>query len=779
LVSLQVTDAPEIHSNGFHVKFDISEGQIGFVLPTLVPPCDIGLLRRMAFTDTNSYVDNPWNTCILLPFRSHLSDGAVMNNIMTMFSDLHPSLLLFLHRLKCIKLRNLLNDTFIDMKKEISEDGIIKVSHGKEKMTWFVVSQKLQTNSIRFDVQTTEISMAFTLQESDDGYTPCLNQQPVFAFLPLRTYGLKFILQGDFVLPSSREEVDGDSPWNQWLLSEYPNLFVRAVREFCELPCFRSEPGKGLSAFMSFIPLVGEVHGFFSTLPRLIISKLRMMNCILVEGDNNGWAPPCKVLRGWTEQVRCLLPDNVLLEHLGLRYLDKNVILSDTLARALGIEEFGPSVLVRVMSSLFCTKNWLISMNMSWLASCLNTLYVLMFDSSGTMSINIEIKDDILKRLKKTPFIPLSDGTYSSVDEGTIWLQSNTFNTGFDGEHKIEAFPNICGKLRTVSPSLLSSAAGTSSLNVTSLDNITRLLETIGVQQLSAHDVVKLHILPVLSDQTMASKNKMLMIEYICFVMLHLKSTCSDCFIEREHIISELRCKPLLLTDCGFKCPAEVPIHFCTGFGNPVTAKRLAEVVNMRWHEVDISYLKHPSNESVSSSLTKWREFFEEIGITDFARLVQVDKSVVDICDASFKQVMWDRGLISAESIVKDWESPEIVQLVSLLSKSGDQENCKYLLEVLDTLWDACYSDKARGYFYSKSVEDGHPFKSTFVSNLCDIRWVVSTLDDELHYPKDLYHDCEAVRQILGTFAPYTVPKVSFFVHLSDTVQASTFIDFL
>ncbi|CAI8618591.1 unnamed protein product [Vicia faba] len=756
----RVTDAPEIHSNGFHVKFDISEGQIGFVLPTLVPPCNIEVLGKMAFTGTDSYGDNPWNTCILLPFRSHLSEGTVINSIMTMFSDLHPSLLLFLHRLKCIKLRNLLNDTLIVMKKEISEDGIIKVSHGKEKMAWFVVSQKLQTNSIRFDVQTTEISMAFTLQELDDGYSPCLNQQPVFAFLPLRTYGLKFILQGDFVLPSSREEVDGDSPWNQWLLSEYPNLFVRAVREFCELPCFKSEPGKGLSAFMSFIPLVGEVHGFFSTLPRLIISKLRMMNCLLVEGDINGWAPPCKVLRGWTEQVRCLLPDNVLFEHLGLRYLDRNVLLSDALARALGVEEFGPLVLVRVMSSLCYAKNGLISMNMSWLASCLNTLYVLMFDSSGTMSINFEVKDDILKRLKKTPFIPLSDGAYGSVDEGTIWLQSNTFNTGFDGEHKMEAFPNICARLRTVSPSLLSAASGTSSLNVTPLDNVTRLLETIGVQQLSAHDVVKLHILPVLSDETMASKNKMLMIEYICFVMLHLKSTCSDCFIEREHIISELQSNSLLLTDCGFKCPAKVPIHFCTGFGNPVTAKKLADAVNMRWYEVDISYLKHPVNESVSSSLVKWREFFEEIGITDFAQIVQVEKSVVNICDATFKQEMWDMGLISAESMVKDWESPEIVQLVSLLSNSGDRENCKYLLEVLDTLWDACYGDKARSYFVSKSVGDGHPFKSTFISNLCDIRWVVSTMDDELHYPKDLFYDCEAVRLILGAFAPYAVPKV-------------------
>jgi hypothetical protein len=349
VIFLQVTDAPEIHSNGFHIKFDISEGQIGFVLPTIVLPCDIDLFSRLASSDTDQLDDKSWNTCIVLPFRSRFSDGTVMNNILTMFSDLHPSLLLFLHRLKCIKFRNLLNDSLIVMTKEIVGDGIIRVSHGKEKMTWFVVSKKLWTEVIRRDVQTTEISIAFTLQESVDGdYIPLLDQWPVFAFLPLRTYGLKFILQGDFVLPSSREEVDGDSPWNQWLLSEFPGLFVDAERSFCALPCFKENPGKAVSAFMSFVPLVGEVHGFFASLPRLIISKLRISNCLLLEGGNDRWVPPCKVLRGWNEQARILLPDGMLSEHLGLGFLDRNIKISDSSARALGIEEYGPKILLTI-----------------------------------------------------------------------------------------------------------------------------------------------------------------------------------------------------------------------------------------------------------------------------------------------------------------------------------------------------------------------------------------------------------------------------------------------
>ena len=60
-------------------------------------------------------------------------------------------------------------------------------------------------------------------------YFQDLQQQHVFAFLPLRSYGFRFILQGDFDLPSSREDVNSDSPWNQWLREEIPPLFLNAL----------------------------------------------------------------------------------------------------------------------------------------------------------------------------------------------------------------------------------------------------------------------------------------------------------------------------------------------------------------------------------------------------------------------------------------------------------------------------------------------------------------------------------------------------------------------
>ncbi|GKD92828.1 histidine kinase-, DNA gyrase B-, and HSP90-like ATPase family protein [Tanacetum coccineum] len=224
----RVTDAPKIHSNG-----------------------------KMVYVHSEPTDEKDWNTCIMRPFKLKKNEDLSLEKLSSLFSNLHPSLLLFLHRLKCIKFRNLLDDSFIVMRKE----------------------------AVGNDVETTEISVALTLEydSSNGNYIPKLDQQQVFAFLPLRDYGLKFIVQADFVLSSSREEVNKDSPWNKFLLSEFPNLFVSAEQSFCSLPSFKENPAKGVSVFMSFVPLGGEVHGFFSQLPaRLYRSCVILSVCFFV-----------------------------------------------------------------------------------------------------------------------------------------------------------------------------------------------------------------------------------------------------------------------------------------------------------------------------------------------------------------------------------------------------------------------------------------------------------------------------------------------------------------
>ncbi|KAI7727548.1 hypothetical protein M8C21_003852, partial [Ambrosia artemisiifolia] len=732
----RVTDAPEIHSNGFHIKFDLTEGQIGFVLPTIVPPCDINFFTNLVTSNTTDQMNtHHYNTCLVLPLKSSSkskpTETSIVDNITSMFSDLHPSLLLFLHRLQCVKFRNMLTDSFITMRKEIIGYGLTNVSIGNETLTWFVDSRKLQANGIRNDVKFTEISVAFALDVLKDGsYSPKLDHQYVFAFLPLRTYGLKFLIQGDFILPSSREEVDGDSPWNQWLLSEFPNLFVSAELSFCSLPGFKNCLGKAVSVFLSYVPLVGEVHGFFAPLPRMIISKLCTSSCLLLEGDGK-WVPPCRVLRNWNEQAKALLPDSLIHKHLGLGYLNKEIVLSDTLARALGIKNYGPKVLVDVISSLCRTKEGLTSMGLKWLSSWLHELYLMSLQNP----VDFKVGSDVMNTLLKTPFIPLLDGSYGSINEDMIWMN-------VDGSwNSLEVSTRLFANLRIVNPALFDGS---------NTEKLTQMLSKVGVQWLSAHQVVKAHVLPAICDKkNIVSRD--LMTEYLSYIMVHLQCACSDCFTERKHIISEVYSKAFILTNHGFVVPSEVAIHFSNDFGNHIDIRRLISGIDVKWYEVDKAYLKY-------SSMHNWRKFLKEIGITDFVQTVQVEKTVPISSQFFLTNMMWEKVIIPPGTTVSDWESRELVDLLAKVSLSGDSEKCKYLLEVFDEIWDDYYSNKVEAFCNI----DGEikPFRSSLVSVLNDVKWVVSSLDDGLFCPKDLFYNCEEVGLIFGDAAPYAVPKI-------------------
>lgn len=64
--------------------------------------------------------------------------------------------------------------------------------------------------------------------------------QPIFAYLPLRSYGFKFIIQADFEVPSSREDIDVDSAWNQCILHYIPELVAEALLQFKVLKTYYS-----------------------------------------------------------------------------------------------------------------------------------------------------------------------------------------------------------------------------------------------------------------------------------------------------------------------------------------------------------------------------------------------------------------------------------------------------------------------------------------------------------------------------------------------------------
>ncbi|GKA64297.1 histidine kinase-, DNA gyrase B-, and HSP90-like ATPase family protein [Tanacetum coccineum] len=380
-------------------------------------------------------------------------------------------------------------------------------------------------------------------------------------------------------------------------------------------------------------------------------------------------------------------------EHRGVGYLNKDTVLTDSLARALGIEECGPKVLVQVLTSL-CRSGSLKLMGLSWLSSWLNKLFLMLVNGAH---------HDVLSSLRQLSFIPLLDGIYASKNEGAIWMDMD--------EHGFKTFGKLYSKLRIVNPALFNDHS----------ENITRMLYKVGVQSLSAHEIIKGHILPAICDENIMLESTELIIEYLSYIMFYLESSVrSQCLVEKEHILSQLREKAYIYTNHGHKRLADVPIHFGKIFGNPFDMSKLVSGTGMKWFEIDISYLKHPVCQSLSKGSQKWRKFLRKLGVSDFVKMVEVKKGV--------------------------WDSQELTHLLSHISSKGDKEKSKYLLKVLNNLWDSNFGNK--------------PFTSYVIKILNGVQWLVSDKDTQLHFPKDLFHDCELVREVVNDRAPYVVPKV-------------------
>nr|GEU70315.1 putative reverse transcriptase domain-containing protein [Tanacetum cinerariifolium] len=172
---------------------------------------------------------------------------------------------------------------------------------------------------------------------------------------------------------------------------------------------FKDCLGKGIFILMSYVPLLDEVHDFFASLPRMIISKLCTSNCLLLEGQNEKWVLP---------------------------YWD--IVLSDSLAKALGIKSFGPKISVKMLSSLCHTKYGLPTMGYKWLSSRLNELHSVSIQNTDAFKGGY----DVMNTIRKMPFIPLLGGYYSLIEV----------------EHEIvkaHVLPAICDKKNIVNTDLI------------------------------------------------------------------------------------------------------------------------------------------------------------------------------------------------------------------------------------------------------------------------------------------------------------------------------------
>ncbi|XP_078347983.1 uncharacterized protein LOC144633073 isoform X2 [Oculina patagonica] len=790
----RVSDCPEVHSNGYHIRFDAKSGPIGYILPQWIggrypdeerseheddvdedmeegDVCEVASHVRGEF--------DSWPTRIVLPLKEE-HQGIQKSSLSARFRDVHPSLLLFLHRLRGIFIHDQVNNSRREMVRKDLGDNIMEVSHSKGTDRWLVIKKELDASNMKEDVEMTELALAFPLFGDLNNDTSLgkrhqtLPQQNVFAYLPLRSYGFRFIIQGDFEVPSSREDVDSDKSWNQWLREEIPQLFIDALSVFMDHSSFSGLAA--LASYFQFVPLEEEILDFFTPVARHILKLLQGKPCIPVkkaseatqqatDGDNTlndyEWVLPCKAVFCEDRTIQELVTPALLEEHLGLSYLHPEMVaaLNPTLRSRLGIETLSSKHLIEIGKAEAKRASTELSTaafqsderrpdvgRISWVARWLQCMYRCLEQERNS-------SQEMLDLIGSLSVIPLTDGSFVNLMGDSVFLplSMKKISEGAAPKKKKGAksqeqtFSTVLEKdLSTVHPALFSS------LDDIGRSQVEQLLRRLGVKSWSARELINSHIIPTFKSHKWKAKSKEVLRSYLVYILEERLTDPSLCDM------NELRSCVQILTNKGIRNPIATPIHFTPKYGNTIDLAR--QLPSISWTLIDESYLDSCS--ASKARPTDWKDFLTELGVQHF---LAIKRKQVKLHRNSLAQSPWAtyepiwQTTPDGFYIVDDWACEEFEEFLDKIVASNvkqriSPEESKVLAQCIDELWEIKYAQFADGPVQVKDTNN-HVLaetRSSFYLNLVSKPWMAaSTGGTNLFLPRDLFVWSDLVYQLL------------------------------
>jgi hypothetical protein len=213
----RVTTEPHIFSNGYRFCLPEKEEETGFGY--IVPLWVDRLPEGIGITQTN----------IILPLDKREYN---YERIEGMLLDIKPETILFLSKIKQISVTLGNGDS-----KKISKDDsqsprvllLIESTRQETRRDEYLLYKRPfdKPAEIKHDerigIDSREVSIAFPLNEKDT----CRGK--IFAYLPVRSdIGLPLLINADFILTSSREEIQEVS-WNRWLIECVAKLIADSL----------------------------------------------------------------------------------------------------------------------------------------------------------------------------------------------------------------------------------------------------------------------------------------------------------------------------------------------------------------------------------------------------------------------------------------------------------------------------------------------------------------------------------------------------------------------
>ena len=345
----RVTTNPHIFSNGYR-----------FCLPEHDERTDLGYIVPRWIDEIPSGLDTSLTTIILPLNKTAFS----YEHIEKMLQEIDPVTVLFLSKLKGITIETETGYR-LSIRKDDARKPLVQVLvDGGDEGNSFHRTQEFIVHTKSFDkpadinpekrkgIDKRDISIAFPLNDE------ALSAGRVFAYLPVHEEtGLPFLLNADFLLPSSREAIHEDEPWNQWLRDCIPEVFIEAFEKCLDIPEFRE-------SIYAFIPL--ESHAkFFEPVVSSIQNVLKDREIVLTEPDGK----KCKPSETWTagKSFRSLLSAESYPDAL----LSNRLVLGSIEAYKIQLESIGVRVYTTdIVRKCLLDREWIERHDSDWLLEC-------------------------------------------------------------------------------------------------------------------------------------------------------------------------------------------------------------------------------------------------------------------------------------------------------------------------------------------------------------------------------------------------------------------------
>lgn len=456
----RITNEPHVFSNGFSFKFKFEESKDGYVVPHWVEKPTIQPTVGM--------------TTIYLPLKAGI-------DVAPYFVSINGTLILFLQKLRTITVS--VESAPVREISKSRENGITTVrdSAPREESKYVVTSRTASvpadiTEQTRTGVTLREIVLAFPL---DDFGAVSASEQTLFAYLPVRPYGFKFIIQSDFLLAANREDVRKDAKWNEWLRNEI-------AATFCQSPQWFKLHETVRSGYLQYVPLPDEVTDpFFKKVVPQIYKSLEQTECLLSVAGT--WLLPSKLLRG-SKEISQIIPNEELKRIVGSEYLaPEHASAPAAVLEAIGCK----CLLLEHVYTCLADDSWFRERPISWYRSLFRWMAR-------------RFKSESVDQLRKLKILPLAGGSTARPADGQVFFPTD-LNTDFAFE----------SSLHVLNPELFKRISKEENVELRAF------LAKLGVKVPSAYQIIESHILPQYQSGEYAKLPASILRDHIRYIKQH------------------------------------------------------------------------------------------------------------------------------------------------------------------------------------------------------------------------------------------------------------------